>query len=477
MKSLSPREIQAFEWRNEEFAAEAVIRAKHVLSTQLRNDLTCDDAVRLMLLCAKASLWLSRQAFLKGGKLPTHYSLQGDPVSKMMYDSKNRMEARNGLDQLLLWSIEDDCEFGPLRPFILANSAFTYILSVNRPGLAEARLVATQVQLALAECHAALGASSAGGLAAEPRGRMGATRHFPASEFEGHERMTYRPDVPVDMVMDGQTYLEPYWWGMQAGTCEYVFKHVREAMSAFAALEQLTVPQGLQERAYTTKMALNRRGSAAVISMARIDDPEYAYLSSPDMINLLRMRFPGTIFNPTPDFCIKLPIHSPEDTWCLSCMLPLDSWSIVTCMDLGPSYEDMIVANKMLTGQTAHLTGPDGGRSAGGDPYTPTGRYSPEARVRGEHKPTAEELFECLMVGMAGANQEVAVIQGPPRRPAMVLVAYRLRHAFASLAKLLEQIEVAACQVVLYEMLSRVHPLHGDSTPRDSLIESPLCVG
>jgi len=114
-------------------------------------------------------------------------------------------------------------------------------------------------------------------------------------------------------------------------------------------------------------------------------------------------------------------------------------------MDLGPSFED-ISRSRLIFEDYDPIKDWDPIKArqdvGGGERYTATGRYSAASRARGDHKPTADELFAFLLEGMAGANYECAVVQGPPRRPATVLVSYRLRHAFDVLSELLEQVDV-----------------------------------
>ena len=108
----------------------------------------------------------------------------------------------------------------------------------------------------------------------------------------------------------------------------------------------------------------------------------------------------------------RLQIFNPEDLWNLSCMLMVDRrMSMVTLMDLGPSFPEFMLCNKLLKGKD----------------------FTTAGMANGLHLPTADELYTCLLEGMAGANNEMACITGPPRRPAEIVVSFRLQPAFAEL--------------------------------------------
>lgn len=96
--------------------------------------------------------------------------------------------------------------------------------------------------------------------------------------------------------------------------------------------------------------------------------------------------------------------------------------TLVTCMDLGPAFPEYVLCNKRLEGKD----------------------YSAAGINRGLHLPTADELFSCLLDAMAAANNELACMTGPPRRPAEVLVSHRLQHAFPELRQKLSLIGVTA---------------------------------
>jgi hypothetical protein len=167
---------------------------------------------------------------------------------------------------------------------------------------------------------------------------------------------------------------------------------------------------------------LFRRAAAALTSLdaALTGDDQ---LPKRGLIEQLRPMFPGSPFKPTEAFVRKLKTKHPDDPyhkeWSISCLLGAmgcQNRTMVTVMDTSPSsaWTDQIVGQQILYGEdeTAH------------------------------HKPTDRELYDVLLEGMAGAGSETRATAGPPRRPEVVVVSYRLREAFKELKKFLARVDV-----------------------------------
>jgi hypothetical protein len=143
-----------------------------------------------------------------------------------------------------------------------------------------------------------------------------------------------------------------------------------------------------------------------------------------EMVEGLRMIFPGSPFDPTEELVRTLKIKSPADPtpdhrfeWHLGCMLGgmgAKHRTTISIIDNYGRWEGYILTSRNLDGPV------------------PDQHYIP----------TPEELFQILKEAMAGAGDETRCHVGPPRRPKTVILSYRLRKSQKILAKLLARVQV-----------------------------------
>ena len=227
------------------------------------------------------------------------------------------MEVRTKCSQMLIFAMEShgtECEYLELRPYLLTVLAYTHV-QVDRPGMTEALLVSAQAHLMMAECVAALGIQSGGGLLARPIGRIGADmdatptndedRLVKRSEvsLEAACGMASQKDVPVEYGED-LTCLDSYWWGMAQPVWHRVFGEIQHIVADLSKLEQLMRNLGTDElhrRVTMTRQCLNRRAAATINSMAMCEGTD-------DVVQHLRLMFPGSAFEPTASFVKQLQV-------------------------------------------------------------------------------------------------------------------------------------------------------------------------
>ena len=295
----------------------------------------------------------------------------------------------------------------------------------SRPRLAEGWICAAEAEIMLSEIEAALAGPKSSGW--RPPGRKGPDRGDNVDETDDWNK-GWVASIPFVNSKVSKTTLADYWNGQPPGVASLIGCHIllqafqhKERYKALASKEQRGA---MWERETRVEKELYRRGAQALANLdhatSTTQEPKLR-----QMVTTMRLVYPGSPFEPTEDFVktlkYKLPADPTEEkefTWHLSCTHGAlgggPNCTMITITDIFGRYYNEIMGGKIYEGPV-----PD------------------EAFV-----PSADDLYKLLLNAMAGAGDEARAHVGPPRRPFVVIISYRLHQVYAELKELLETVQV-----------------------------------
>lgn len=430
-RALTWKELDQRSFSSRSEAALALVRAIALMDSTDRNPASI-FAVKSYLLMGRASLYLAQEAHYE-------YNLDKAPTGREELEKRLENASLAKAMQACIFMAGED----PLN-ISLTMSRFAWLTvgqvandrgSNSRPGMAEGFFVSTQVELMMAEVDASIGQDKA--TKVRPEDRIG-----PLTEMAGiteeelrslgpEETSGYRVNIPGRQQKDAsqdeaKLYLADYWWGMEESTAAGLIGYCTGALQAigrYKALATDTLRDTMYSQEVSLELSLYRMGAAVLMSLDIAsqtgNDP-----GKRELVEGLRNIFPGTPFKPTESFCRGLDTGHPDDPdqkeWHITCALGFfgqKNRTMLTVMDcsLNSPWRDKVLGNALLHG--------DGDEN----------EYN---------YPTARQCYDVLLEAMAGAGSEVRCSVGPPRRPHVVVVSYRLRACFQQLKELLQRVNV-----------------------------------
>lgn len=495
-QSLTWEELEAFDFENKVSATLALIRALALLDTDRAP--SKDHTPKAYLLIARSSLWLAKDFLFRS---IAKISVNEDSVDTVACDSTAAGTGANGNEDfstdanaetfLNSNSSPNPCLFCPsqtVRDELLnneggkrslakfaslciqksfddpqANKTFACALLAvvmagqvandkgpnARPAMAEAWLVAAESELMMAETEAIIGAKHATGI--YPPGRWVGPRtskqaaHIKHQEdnivcrHDGNEvengKINWVISIPGILVKPSETsYLADYWWGQTERVCSCILSNrLLQAMKYFTRYKSICdkkMEKQFRLREVGVDRGIQRRGAASLANLDYLITKHHGKIDiesqKQKMLLQLRQFFPGTQFNPTEAFVRKLkfdPVINfvcDSAVWSVFCLFGASSTmnrTFVSVTDIGVNsrWKGMTIGSNIMNGK---------------DP-------------RQFYKPSAKEVYVLLLEAMAGAGDESRAIAGPPRRPNVVNISYRLRDAFTDgLPNLLQKFDV-----------------------------------
>ena len=430
-RPLTQTELSALDFKDAKAASMAFLRAQALLDMHTQSRHTLENA-KAFLLMSRASLWLARRA---------HSQKISVPVTGM--------EQLHGEDAQPKWSLAQFVQIatqlagtdptGSSRALALGSMARGLVLQVAsdsgksaRPGMAEAFLLAAEVEVFISEMIAATYMNEASKV--RPYQRRGPWDLVPKTQDvvpEGYdEHLGWIVSVPglANPKDPHKTYLADYWWGQDMQTAWTILKSrlldAMKILNRYQTLADDATRDRLwkQERLLTDDM--ERRGAASLASLDLLaNEPQER-----QMVDSMRRLFPGTPFEPTEEFVSSLITWNQDDghevEWCMSCMLGAFGFNERTVVsvienDSQSPYIGQIMGSKQFIG--------------------------PEVGGQGDHPfyhPPADEVYQFLLRAFAGAGDEARAHTGLPRRPTVVFVSYRMRYCVPALKELLARVGV-----------------------------------
>jgi hypothetical protein len=315
--ALARHELEAYHFESPHDACFAFIRAQALLDTvgpsgQQDNVVWASKALLLM---GRSALWLARDTHKRHLDLPLREGIR-EGVYKDIPVGLGFAEVIRGY---LKKAIEDPVA-KPLCLTLLARVLVGAVASDKgryaRPAMAEAWLCAAETEVLLAEISAALAASKASGK--RPPGRLvPCDGDSTPEEEEFLRRETERyggwaVGIPGLKLPEGQdecqVQLADYWWGQSEVTAASIAGDLLISAIRFIARYESLVDDETAKRLWKRtcgfEQDLSRRGAVALASLDAATDqtnPEKRQL-----VEHLRLFFPGTPFEPTEDFVRSL---------------------------------------------------------------------------------------------------------------------------------------------------------------------------